>query len=79
MLRALNSFSWVLESYIPKHKFHIPALQGVELAHHFDQRVGGWFGHQGGDGACARGLRRAAIPLCSVRARWVLQRPTLKT
>lgn len=54
------------------------ALQGVELAHHFDQRVGGWFGHQGRDGACARGLRGATIPLCSVRARRVLQGPTLK-
>lgn len=32
---------------------HSPALQCVELAHQLDQRVGGWFGHQGGDGACA--------------------------
>lgn len=62
-------------------KLHLaePALQGVELAHQFDQWVGGWFGHQGGDGACAGGLRGATVPLCSIWARRVLQGPTLKT
>lgn len=62
-------------------KLHLtePALQGVELAHQFDQWVRGWFGHQGGDCACAGGLRRAAVPLCSIWARRVLQGPTLKT
>lgn len=63
----------------PTIRFYSPALQGVELSHQFDQWVGGWFGHQGGDGACAGRLRRAAVPLCSIWARRVFQGPTLKT
>lgn len=58
---------------------HLPALQGVEFAHQFDQRIGGWFGHQGGDGACAWGLWSATVPFSSIWARRVLQRPSLKT
>lgn len=77
MLKAVIVFSRAVGS--PAHTFHSPALQGVEFAHQFDQWVGGWFGHQGGDGACAGGLRGAAVPLCSVWARRVLQGPTLKT
>ncbi len=79
MLPSQKCFSWALESPALTRRFHSPALQGVELAHQFDQRVGGWFGHQGGDGACAGGLRRAAVPLSSIWARRVLQGPTLKT
>lgn len=62
-------------------KLHLtePALQGVELSHQFDQRVGRWFGHQGWDGTCAWRLWRPAVPFCSLRERRVLQRPTLET
>lgn len=60
-------------------RWNSPALQGVELAHQFDQRVGGRFGDQGGDSAGAGRLRGAALPLCPVWARWVLQGPSLKT
>lgn len=58
---------------------HLPALQGVEFAHQFDQRIGGWFGHQGRDGASAWGLWSVTVPFSSIWARRVLQRPSLKT
>lgn len=75
-LPSLRCLKVALEVFSKTHRFHSPALQGVELAHQFDQRVGGRFGHQGGDGACAGGFGGA---LCSVWERRVLHGPPLVT
>lgn len=79
MFKSLNLFCRAPRSPALAYSFHSPALQGVELTHQFDQWVGGWFGHQGRYGACAGGLRRAAVSLRSIRTRRVLQGPTFKT
>lgn len=43
-----------------------PAPEGVDLSHHFDQGRGRGFGHQGRNGASARGLGGATVPLSSL-------------
>lgn len=61
----------VLLIYTTMKSFDLPAFEGIILAHHFDQWVSGWFGHQRWDSATAWHACSKPVTLYSIWTSWM--------